>query len=154
MRTKCPGLRKRILVSHLHFFLHLMTKPLRLCQGRAEGGGLQSTCPPTEFFRGMPAPPISDPPPPEGFWTVVFYLSNVCKYYHLLTEIYLNFLKNLSVMLYFCPLLSRDCTHNFKFLPPLQKSSALTCYQFINPHTKLAFLNMRRQMQHFRFVCM
>ena len=32
-------------------------------------------------------------PPPEGFWTVVFYLSNVCKYYHLQTENNLSFHK-------------------------------------------------------------
>ena len=52
-------------------------------QGRAGGGG-NSQLAPLEFL-----------PPPEGFWTVVFYLSNVCKYYHLQTENNLNFLKNL-----------------------------------------------------------
>ena len=58
-------------------------------QGRAEGWGGNSPFAPSPEFLS----------PPEGFSTVVFYLINVCKYFHLQTENNLNFLKLCFVVL-------------------------------------------------------
>ena len=77
-------------------------------QGREEGEGQQSTCHPPYIFKGGGGGLLSPEclPPPEEFWTAVFYLNKYVSIIIYRQRIIWIFLIT-YVLLYFCPLLDK-----------------------------------------------